>query len=71
MSAQEDETTGEVQTRMIEGSEGNSTRFSPELVDERIRASLEPPDAQTTALSEMMDHLIQSNSAEEATTASF
>ena len=55
---------------MTEGSEENSIRFSPELVDERIKASLEPLHPQITALNEMMDRLIQSDAAKEATTAS-
>ena len=46
-------------------------RFSPELVYERIKASLEPIHAQITAPTEMMDRLIQSNSAKETTTVSF
>ena len=45
-------------------------RFSPELVDEKMKASVEPLHAQMSALTEMMDRLIQSNSAKEATTAS-
>ena len=70
MAAQRDQTTGEAETGMIEGSEENSLRFSPELVDERIKANLEPQHAQITALTEMMDRLIQNNSAKETTTAS-
>ena len=70
MSVHEDETTREVETGIVQGSEENSTRFSPELVDERIKASLEPLHAQITALTEMMDRLIQSNSVREPTTAS-
>ena len=70
MSAHGDENTGESVTGVIEGSEENSIRFSPELVDERIKASLEPLHAQISALTEMMDGLIQSNSAKESTTAS-
>ena len=45
-------------------------RFSPDLVDEKIKASLELLHAQNTALTEMMDRLIQKNSAKETTTAS-
>ena len=45
-------------------------RFFPELVDERIKASLEPLHAKISALTEVMDRLIQSNSANETTTAS-
>ena len=51
-------------------NEMNSVRFSPDLVDERIKASLEPLHAQISALSEMMYRLIQGNSAMELTTAS-
>ena len=44
-------------------------RFSPSLIDERIKASLEPLHAQISALMEMMDPLIQSNLAKGPTTA--
>ena len=70
MSAHEDRTTGEVELGISEGSEESSMRFSPELVDEKIKACLEPLHAKITALTEMMDRLIQSNSAKETTTAS-
>ena len=63
------ENTGKAETGMIEGSEENSIRFSPEL-DERIKASLELLHAQISALTEMMDRLIQSNSTTESTKAS-
>ena len=69
MSSHEDEATGEVETGIIESNEENSMRFSPDLVDEKIKASLEPLHAQISAPTEMMDHLIQSNSTEETTTA--
>ena len=55
---------------IIENSEKNSMRFSPELVDEKIKASLEPLHAQITALTEIMDRLMQSNLAKKATPAS-
>ena len=42
MSTHGDENTGEADTGMIEGSEEKNIRFSPELVDERTKASLEP-----------------------------
>ena len=58
MSAHESETTAEVETGIIEGSEENSTSFLPELVDKRIKASPEPLHAQSTGLTEMMDRLI-------------
>ena len=71
MSMRRDENTGEAETGMIEGSKENSTRFSPDLVDYRIKASLDPLHAQIFALTEMMDSLIQSKSTKESTTASF
>ena len=42
MSTHGDVNAGEAEMGIIEGSEENSIRFSPELVDERINASLEP-----------------------------
>ena len=65
-----DENTWEAETGVIESSEENSISFSPELVEERIKASLEPLNAQISALTEMMDLLIQGNSTKESTTAS-
>ena len=62
--------TGEAETGMIEGSEENSVRISPELVDGRIKANLEPLQAHISALTEMMDRLIQNNLTTESTTAS-
>ena len=70
MSTHGDENTAEAETGIIEGSEENSVRFSPNSVDERIKASLEPLHAQVSALTEMMDRSIQSNLTTESTTAS-
>ena len=70
MSAHVGEATGEVETGIIEGNEENNIRFSPHLVDERIKASLETLHAQISTLKEMTDRLIRSNSAKEPTTAS-
>ena len=70
MSSHGDENTRGAETGIFEGSGENSIRFSPSLVDERIKAGLEPLHAQISALTEMMDRLIQSNSAKESTTAS-
>ena len=53
-----------------EGNEESSIIFSPDVVDERIKASLEPLHEQISTLTEMMDRLIQSNSARETSTAS-
>ena len=59
MSVHGGENTVEAETGIFEGSEENSVRFSPELVDERTKASLEPLHAQITALTEKTDRLIQ------------
>ena len=69
-SAHEDETAGEAETGINEGSEENSTRLSLELLDEKKKASPELLLAQISALTEMMDRLMQSNFAKETTTAS-
>ena len=50
MSAREEEVTGEVETDVNGGNEENSVMFSPDLVDERIKESLEPLHAQISAL---------------------
>ena len=70
MSPHEEELTGEVGIDTNEGNKVNSVRFSPDKVDERIKANLKPLHAQISALTEMMDSLTQGNSAREFTTAS-
>ena len=70
MSAHGNENAGEVETGIIEGSEEISIRFSPELVDERIKASLDPLHAQISALTEVMNRFIQNHSTTESTMAS-
>ena len=70
VSAYEEEITGKAEGDATEGNEESKVRFSPDLVDKRIKASLEPLHAQISVLTEMMDRLIQSNSARETTTAS-
>ena len=70
MSTHGDENTGEAETGIFEGSEENSVRFSPQLVDVRMKASLEPLHAQISALTQMMDRLVQSNLTTESATAS-
>ena len=70
MSTHGDENTRESETGITEGSHESNIRFSPELVDERIKASLEPLHAQSAALTEMMDRIIQSTLTTESTTAS-
>ena len=51
-STHEEEVTGEVGVHANEGIEKNSLRFSPDLVDERIRANLEQLHAQIIATTE-------------------
>ena len=58
MSNHDDEVTGEVELDTNEGIEENSVRFSPDMVDERIKSNLEPLHAQISAFTEMMDRLI-------------
>ena len=70
MSAHGDENTRETETGINEGSGENSIGFSRELLDDSIKTSFEPLLLQISANTEMMDRLIQSNSAKEATTAS-
>ena len=70
MSAHEGEVIGEIEAGAAECNEENGIMFSPDLVDERIKTSLEPLHAQISALTEMMVRLIQSNSARETTSAS-
>ena len=65
-----DENTAEAETGIIECSKENSIRLSPVLLDERIKADLEPLHAQMSALTEMTDRVIQSNSTTESTKAS-
>ena len=69
MSAHEEEVTRS-RSKHKEGNEESSVRFSRDLVDERITASLEPLHAQISALTERMHRLIQSYSDRELTTAS-
>ena len=69
MSAHEEEVTGEVEADATESNEKNGEKISPYLVDEGSKASFEPLHAQISAFTEMMDRLIQSNSARETTTA--
>ena len=49
--------------------EESGERFSPDMVDERTEAKIEMLHAQFSALTEMMVHLIQSNSTEDFTEA--
>ena len=70
MSGHDEEVTGEVKVNASGRNEENNVGFSPELVDERIKVSLQPLHAQICALTEIMDRLSQSTSARETATAS-
>ena len=65
-----DENTEVVESGVTEGSEEGDIGLSPELVEERMKASLEPLHAQISALTEMVDRFIQGNLNTELTTAS-
>ena len=69
MAAHEGEVVDEIETGANEGNSENGVRFSPTIADEKIKARLESLHAQISAFTEMMVRLIQSNSAEENTTA--
>ena len=70
MSTHENENTEVGESGITEGSEESNIGLSPDLVEERIKVSLEPLHAQISALTEMVDRLIQGNSTTESTTAS-
>ena len=70
MSAHSYESTKVVESGVNEVSEESNIGLSPELVEKKIKASLEPLHAQISALTEMMDRLIQGNLTTESTTAS-
>ena len=69
-SSLEEKATREVETDANEVNEENRVKLIPDLVDEGIEVSLEPIHAQISALTEMRDCLIHSNSARETATAS-
>ena len=54
---------------IVEGNEESNIGLSPELLDERIKASLEPLHAQISALTEMINRIFQSKLTTESTTA--
>ena len=70
MSAHEEEVTGGVEIGANEAKEEKSVRLSPVMIDEGIKVSFEPLQAQISALTEMIDRLFHSNSGKEFTTAS-
>ena len=50
MSIQEEETTVAAEMNATEGYDGTSLGFSPDMIEERIKANFEPLLAQTSAL---------------------
>ena len=70
MSTHGEGNTGEVGTGVTEGSEESNIGLSPEIVFERIKASLEPLHAQIPALTETMDRITEGNLTTESTTPS-
>ena len=69
MSTHGEGNTGEVGTRVTEGGKESNIELSTDLLDDRIKASLEPLHAQISALTKMMDRLIQGSFTTEITTA--
>ena len=69
MSAHEEEVTGEAEMDANGGNEQNNIIFSPNMVDERIKANLELLHTHISALTETMDRLIPGNLVREFTTA--
>ena len=70
MSKHENENPEVVESGVTEDSEESNIGLSPVLVEKRIKASLEPLHAQISALTEVMDRLIQDNLTTESMTAS-
>ena len=70
MFPHEEDTAVEAQIDANEQNDQTSASFSPDMIEERIKASLEPLHPQISAVTEMMDRLIQRYSARKNTTAS-
>ena len=71
MSTHGDGNTVEAETGMIEeSSEENNITFYPELLDERIKANLQPLHAQIFALAKIMVRIIRIKLTTETTTTS-
>ena len=70
MSAHEGETVVKVKTIATERNDDASAKFFPDKIKESIKANLEPLHALISALTRMMDRLIQGNSAIDSTTSS-
>ena len=70
MSAHEEEIAVEAEIVANEKADRTSTGFSPDMIEEIIKANFESFHAQISALTEMMDRLIQGKSSREFTRAS-
>ena len=70
MSAHEEQSTVASEPNEAEQNDGTSSGCSADLIEERIKANLEPLHAQISSLVQMMDRLIQGNSARGYLTAS-
>ena len=74
MSSHEDQSTAASELNAAERISEITLEFSPDLIDEKInpptRLNLEHLHAQVTALTQMMDNVIQDNSARAYPTAS-
>ena len=63
MSTHKNQSTAASKTNAVERVNEAGVEFSLDLIEERIKANLEPFNAQISALRQMMDKLIQDNSA--------
>ena len=69
MSAHEEEATEEMAIDLNERIDKNNASFSPDMIEENIKANLKPLHAQISALTETIASLIQGNSARIFTTS--
>ena len=69
MSTQEEQPNEASETHTAEQSDESSTEMSPDWMEERIEANLEPVNAHISTLPQMMKTLIQHNSARTNPTA--
>ena len=70
MCAHEEKATVEAEIDANERNNGAGIGFSLDMIEEKVKANLQPLYAQISALTEMMNRLIQGNSARVFTTAS-
>ena len=70
LSAHEEQTTTTFEMNESERNIETTTGFSPEMIEEKIKANLEPLHAQISTLTQMMGKLIQGISAREFPTTS-